>query len=51
MKLTTICAWNSIRLRMNQENIYAAFKIVMKSAKLKGKNFYMTLRQILTVVK
>jgi len=32
----------------NQENIYAAFKIVMKSAKLKGKNFYMTLRQILT---
>jgi len=32
----------------NQENIYAAFKNVMKSAKLKGKNFYMTLRQILT---
>lgn len=32
----------------NQENIYAAFKITMKNAKLKGKVFYMTLRQILT---
>jgi nondiscriminating glutamyl-tRNA synthetase len=32
----------------NKENIYAAFKNVMKGAKLKGKDFYMTLRLILT---
>ncbi|WP_448375935.1 glutamate--tRNA ligase [Fervidobacterium sp.] len=32
----------------NKENIYAVFKTVMKSAKLKGKDFYMTLRLVLT---
>jgi len=32
----------------NKENIYAAFRNVMKGAKLKGKDFYMTLRLILT---
>ncbi|WP_372590215.1 glutamate--tRNA ligase [Fervidobacterium pennivorans subsp. carthaginiensis] len=32
----------------NKENIYASFKTAMKNAKLKGKDFYMTLRLILT---
>lgn len=32
----------------NKESIYAAFKNVMKGAKLKGKDFYMTLRLVLT---
>jgi nondiscriminating glutamyl-tRNA synthetase len=32
----------------NKENIYASFKTAMKNAKLKGKDFYMALRLILT---
>jgi len=32
----------------NKENVYASFKTAMKNAKLKGKDFYMTLRLILT---
>lgn len=33
---------------MDEETIYTAFKNAMKSAKLKGKEFYMNLRLILT---
>jgi nondiscriminating glutamyl-tRNA synthetase len=32
----------------NKENVYASFKAAMKNAKLKGKDFYMTLRLVLT---
>lgn len=31
-----------------KESIYSAFKVAMKGAKLKGKDFYMTLRLVLT---
>ncbi|HOK87736.1 MAG TPA: glutamate--tRNA ligase [Fervidobacterium sp.] len=32
----------------DKDNIYTAFKLAMKNSELKGKSFYMTLRQILT---
>lgn len=34
--------------KWDKDSIYAAFKTAMKSAKLKGKDFYMTLRLVLT---